>query len=299
MKLEGLYTAMVTPFLHEMVDENGLIELIHEQLAAQVEGLVFLGTTGEAPTLTEKESKRIVEIAIQEVQGATPIIVGTGTNCTMTTIEKTKLAEDLGADIALVISPYYNCPTQSGLLRHFEQLLDQTNLPILLYNHPKRTGVNLELPTLLELAKHEKILGLKEANSDPKHLNALFKSFKTFEGNFSLLCGCDERIYDWMTQGMKGSVSVISNACPLPIKNMISLLLQDKHGEAKNLFDQWSALIDFCSIETNPIPIKTLLNELGLPSGEPRLPLVPLSEYHRIQLKEAIKQSPLDLICKS
>lgn len=298
MKLEGLYTAMITPFTQGKLDEEGLVRLIHRQLEAKVDGLVFLGTTAESPTLTEKEAQRVLEIAVKEVKGATCLIVGTGTNCTQTTIDKTNKAMDLGADMALIISPYYNCPTQNGLLKHFEHILEKTNLPLILYNHPKRTGVHLELTTLIELSKHEKIRGLKETYGDKKHLDLLFQTFKE-HAYFTLLSGCDEEIYDWMSRGMRGVISVLSNAYPKALKALVQALLKKEAFQAKELFDRALPFIDFCRLETNPIPIKALLNGLGLPAGSPRLPLCDLSEDHYKILEEILETSSLEPVCKN
>ncbi len=280
----GLYTALITPFKRDgSLDEEGLLLLIQRQLQADVDGIVILGTTGEAPTLTDQEKKRVIQLA----RAAWPkksLVVGTGTYSTRETIRNTQEAKDLGADCALLVSPYYNKPTQEGLYLHFKAVANAVNIPILLYNIAYRTGVSQHLETILKLAEIENICGIKETSP---HLNAtshlIWESKKRRPG-FVVLSGDDELNFPIIALGGDGAVSVISNLFPEKVSEMINLALGNQISLAREIHYQLLALCRGASLETNPIPIKAALQSCGLPSGNPRLPLTPLAEMHRLEL---------------
>lgn len=296
----GLYTALITPFKKDFsLDEEGLIELIDEQLKAKVEGIVLLGTTSESPTLTLEESKRILEIATHHVQKCLKIIVGVGENGTQKTLDKLSWVQKYPIDAVMAVSPYYNKPTQEGLFYHFRALAEQSHLPIMLYNHPGRTGVHLHVNTLEKLLDYPLIMGLKETYLEKEHLKRLFSLKEQKRSDFSLLCGCDDFLFNWMQIGGNGSVCVTSNFCPQEMEYFISLCLEKKWDMAQKLFDQLKELIDFTSIESNPIPIKALLKVHHKPSGPLRLPMTSLHPQHANKLKEVLDTFNEEFACHS
>lgn len=297
--LKGTFTAMITPFKNGEVDYDGLVQNIHEQLSSGVEGLLFLGTTGESPTLTLDEQKKIVEIAAREVKNNALLLVGSGTNCTRTTIEKTKCFQKMGADIALIISPYYNKPSQEGLFRHFETLSKEVSLPLLAYNHLGRTGVQLKPETLLKIAKLPHLIGLKETSSDLSFLKELHALLKDQAPSFSLLSGCDENTLEMIKMGYHGVISVISNLCPVETKAIVDLALKEQYNEAQLRHDQLLPLMELACIETNPVPIKAALNFFSKPAGNCRLPLCELSKEHQEKLELFLHNWELKALCKN
>lgn len=275
MKLEGLFTALITPFKENgEVDTAGLKKNIAEQIRAGVDGLVLLGTTGEAPTLSFEEKKAIIQAAKEEINRRVPLIIGTGTNCTKTTIGWTVLAKETGCDAALVITPYYNKPTQSGIVRHFEAIAKETDLPLIAYNHPGRTGTFIEPSTLFKLASIPSVIGLKEASSDLKLVKRLIEKLPK---DFKLLSGCDTLTYPMMEYGASGVISVVSNIQPARMQQMVHLALEKKWEEARSIHHELLPLMELLELETNPIPVKAAMNLLKKPAGLPRLPLTELS----------------------
>lgn len=254
--MNGIWTALITPFdAKGELDCEGLKKNIQQQKAAGVAGIVALGTTGESPTLTDTEKKTIVQLCVQSGMN---VMVGTGTNCTRTTIAKTLEAAAMGAKSALVISPYYNRPTQEGLFLHLTTLANESPIPIILYDHPGRTGVSLTLELRRRLAEHPNIAAIKDATGSFKNMTDTLPFMDVYSGDDSLG-------HELKQAGGKGVISVISNLLP-------ELMVQFWNGSDS----AWQTLQPFIaasSLESNPIPLKTMMQLCGMPSGRCRLPL--------------------------
>lgn len=265
---QGIWTALITPFdQNDALDVDGLKKLIQRQKNSGVAGIVALGTTAESPTLTEVEKTKIVQLCLLS---GMDVIVGTGTNCTRTTLSKTKEAADKGAVAALVISPYYNRPTQEGLFLHFSKVADQSPIPIILYDHPGRTGVSLTIELRRRLAKHPNITAIKDASGSFTNMTETLPFMNVYSGDDSL--GWDLQKH----QG-HGVISVISNLLP-------DLMVQMWNGSEAALTILKPYFAASC-LESNPIPLKTMMRLLELPSGHCRLPLCdPQPEtYNRLE----------------
>lgn len=273
MKFEGAFTAMITPFIGDHLDEEGLVRNIKKQIEAGITGLVFLGTTGEDVTLAEEEQMRVMEIGIRETKGKALVIIGTGSNSTKKTIEKTKKAQAMGADAALVVTPYYNRPTQEGIFRHFESISKQTDLPLLPYNILSRTGTNIETSTLLRIAGLRNVVGVKEASGNIVQMGDVIKTIKKQYPAFSVLSGDDVLTLPLMALGGSGIISVASNLLPERVVALVNACLQDRFREARAIHEELLPLVKTLFIEVNPIPIKQAMQFCGFPSGNCRLPL--------------------------
>ena len=294
MTFRGLYTALITPFTQDgALDEAGFRILISRQITASVDGIVVLGSTGEAATLTSSEKERVIQIACEMCEGKMPVIVGTGSNCTRSTIEQTQLAEKLGAAGALVVTPYYNKPTQEGLYTHFSSVADATNLPIILYNIAGRTAVNLETATLLRLIEIPNIVSVKEASGQMDQIMDVIAKAKQIRPKFSVLSGDDALTLPILALGGDGLISVTSNVYPEQMMELIQTCLSGNFNEAKKLHEELLPTIRSLFIETNPIPLKALMEMEGMPAGPPRLPLTPLSEINRPHLKRLTAMSSI------
>ncbi len=271
---EGIFVPNITPFSNGQVDIGGLRRVVGYLIGRGVDGLVPNGTTGESATLSDMEKRRVLEIVIEEVNGRVPVIAGTGTNDTQHTIELTQQAEELGADAVLVVTPYYNRPTQQGLLEHFKKVASSTDLPVILYNIPSRTGRNIDTPTLVELSRVENIVGVKEASGDMNQVMDTIKSTK----NFSVLCGEDHLLFPMSCLGGNGAIAASGHILPERFKKMHSLVQEGKIDEARELHYFLLPMIRALFMETNPSPIKGAYELLGICSKETRLPLVPATE---------------------
>ena len=268
---KGTYTAVITPFTSaNKIDWDAFERIIEHQIASGITGLVFVGTTGESPTLTHDEHREILRWSVQVVNKRCQVIHGTGSNNTKETIELSAVAADAGADGQLVINPYYNKPTQEGLYRHFSAVAHATNLPIIIYNIKGRTANNLETDTLLRLLEHETIVGVKEASGDLAQIMDVVR--KTPE-DFCVLSGDDALTVPILACGGDGVISVVSNCVPGAFRRSIQSCL-DGHFEAGR--QQFYGLMDLMRItmmETNPIPIKIIMHKLGYCTDHLRLPL--------------------------
>ncbi len=290
MKLEGTFTALITPFAKNgEVDYGGLEKNIENQLKSGISGLVVLGTTAETPTLSTEERDNIVKIAVRKAKGKVPIVVGTGSNSTGSTIKNTIKAGENGADAALVVAPYYNKPTQKGLYDHFKTIADNVNIPIILYNVQSRTGVNIEPETILKLATHPKIIGIKDASGDFKKSATVITAVKRENIDFTVVSGDDVSALSLMGIGAKGIVSVVSNLAPKTVAKLTDLALEGKFEEAQALYSEIFPLLTVSFIETNPIPIKEAMNIVGLPAGGVRLPLSSLKVENREKLHQVVE----------
>ncbi len=281
----GTYPAIITPFKNYEIDFDGLKENIDFLIDNGVDGLVVVGTTGESPTLSHEEHKKVIEKAVEFVDGRVKVIAGAGSNNTAEAIELSTFAEDVGADAILSITPYYNKPTQKGLLKHFGMIAESVNLPIILYNVPSRTGVNLEPKTAKILdEEYSNIVAIKEANPNLSQVSEII-----LETNLTVLSGNDELTLPIMALGGKGVISVVANIVPKDIVEMVNSALNGNFEKARDIHYKLYPLMKALFIETNPIPVKTALNLLGRPAGELRPPLTDMSEEHKKLLIDVLK----------
>ncbi|SFN08586.1 4-hydroxy-tetrahydrodipicolinate synthase [Thermodesulforhabdus norvegica] len=285
---KGAFVAIVTPFKDGKVDEDALRKLIDYQIEQGTHGIVPCGTTGESATLSFEEHERVVEITVEHVNKRVPVLAGTGSNNTAEAIRLTRHAEKVGADGALMISPYYNKPTQEGLYRHFEKVAASVNIPIIVYNIPGRTAVNIEPETMERLSRIENIVGVKEASGSIKQVMEIIARCGE---NFDVLSGEDYITFPLLSLGGKGVISVVSNVAPRDMADMCNFALEGKWDEARSLHYKLLPLCNILFCETNPVPVKAALHMMGkIPSDEVRLPLAPLSENNRNKLQSVLKQ---------
>jgi 4-hydroxy-tetrahydrodipicolinate synthase len=249
--------------------------------------LVPLGTTGESPTIREEERKLIIKTVIDEANGKIPVIVGTGTNSTEEAIHLSKEAQDLGADGLLVVAPYYNKPTQEGLYLHFKAISESVNIPIIIYNIPGRTGVNIEVQTLVRLSQFDNIVAVKEASGNIAQVMDIIEALGS---RLVVLSGDDNLTLPIMALGGKGVISVISNILPKPLVEMVESALKGDFQRAKELHYRLLPLFKVAFIETNPIPIKTMMNLAGMKAGPCRLPLCNMQPHNLEKLKKILSQ---------
>lgn len=282
----GAITALVTPFKNGKVDANALRELIEFQITEGIAGLVPCGTTGESPTLTHDEHDLVIEITIDAAQKRVPVIAGTGSNSTAEALRLTKHAFDAGADGALIACPYYNKPTQEGLYRHFETIAQNVPIPIIPYNIPGRTGVNMSPELIARLSKISNIVGVKESSGSIKQMNDVLDLCGP---DFDVLSGDDGFTLPLMAMGGKGVISVTSNIAPADMAALANAVEAGDLSRARALHFQMSPLFDVLFIETNPIPVKAVLALMGKIEYEYRLPLCPMAESNYNKLKQVIK----------
>jgi 4-hydroxy-tetrahydrodipicolinate synthase len=281
----GAMVAIVTPFKNDQVDERALRELIEFQIANGTDGIVPCGTTGESATLTHEEHDRVIEITINAVKKRVPVIAGTGSNNTAEALRLTKHAYEAGADGALIVCPYYNRPTQEGLYQHFKTIAESVPIPIILYNIPGRTGVNLMPEMVAKLAKIKNIVGIKEASGSIKQMSDVINLC----GNeFSVLSGDDLFTLPLLAIGGTGIISVISNVAPADMAGLVDAFTAGDMIRAKALHHKMSALIDALFIEVNPIPVKAALALMGKIEYEYRLPLCKMAEANFEKLKKVM-----------
>ena len=283
---KGCGTAIVTPFTEDGVNFEEFGRLIEDQIKNHVDALIVCGTTGEASTMSLDEKKETIKFAIKTVNKRIPVIAGTGGNCTKSAIEMTKFAESVGADGALIVTPYYNKTTQEGLIVHYTAIAKETNLPIILYNVPSRTGVNILPKTCKELSKIENIVAIKEASGN---LSQVAEIANLVNGELNIYSGNDDQILPVLSVGGIGVISVLSNVMPEYTHNMVQDFF-DKNIES-SIDKQIKAisLIKALFSEVNPIPVKAALNMVGYNVGSPRLPLIEMSEQGKIALEKELK----------
>ena len=292
INIRGSIPALVTPFSRDLsVDEEGLRRNVEFQIENGSSGLVTVGTTGESPTVTPGEHKRITEIAADQANGRVPVIAGTGSNSTDEAIEYTKHAEDCGADASLQVSPYYNKPTQQGLFEHFTKIADEVDLPIIVYNIPGRCGVNIANETMLRLAEHKNIVGVKEATGNlPQAME--FISLKPKD--FVVLSGDDNMTFPLVALGGNGVISVASNLLPKEMADFVGQALEGNLAEARRKHFDLLPLFKGLFVETNPIPIKAAMSMKGLIKEVYRLPMCPMQRENREGLKSLLEE--MDII---
>lgn len=284
---KGAITAIVTPFKNGQFDETAYRELIELQVKAGIHGIVPCGTTGESPTLSHAEHKRVVETCIDQVKKRVVVIAGSGSNNTAEALELTKHAQQAGADAALMITPYYNKPTQEGLFQHYKTVASQTKIPIVVYNVPGRTSVNLLPETVARLAELPNIVGLKDATGDLK------QGCKTLElcgDKITVLSGDDFTTLPLMCVGGMGVISVVSNAAPADMAGMCNAFFAGDLAKARGLHYKMWPLMEAMFFETNPVPAKTALKLMGKITGEVRQPLCLMSATNNDKLRQVMEK---------
>ncbi|MFH1077472.1 MAG: 4-hydroxy-tetrahydrodipicolinate synthase [Pseudomonadota bacterium] len=283
--IKGAIVAIVTPFKNGKVDEEGLRRLIEFQIENGTDAIVPCGTTGESATLSHAEHKKVVEITVNAVKGRVPVIAGTGSNSTSETIELTKHAKSSGTDAALIITPYYNKPTQDGLYWHFKAVSDACAFPIILYNVPGRTAVNMLPQTVARLADLEDVIGIKEATGS---LQQAADIIKLCGDKLTILSGDDFTALPLLAIGGKGVISVTANVAPKDMSGMIDAFESGDLEKAKEFHYKMWPLMNAMFYETNPIPAKTALGLMGKIDGELRLPLYSMSQANLEKLKKTL-----------
>lgn len=285
-KFRGAFVAIVTPFIDGKLDEQGLKDLIEFQIAGGTHGIVPCGTTGESATMSHEEHRRVVELTVKTVAGRVPVLAGTGSNSTSESIELTRAAKDAGADGALMITPYYNKPSQEGLYQHFKAVAEAVDIPIILYNVPSRTAVNMLPETVARCAQIANIVGVKEATAD---LNQISQVIRLCPKDFAVMSGDDFTSMPTVMIGGTGVISVTSNVAPKDMSAMMDAALSGDIAKAKELHYKLLPLMQAMFIDTNPVPAKMALTMMGkIKSGLPRLPLYKMNEATEEKLKKII-----------
>ncbi len=285
---QGSMVAIVTPFKDGEIDFDTLGKLIDFQVKNGTDVIVPCGTTGESPTLTHQEHDRVVQYVVEKVAGRAKVIAGAGSNSTAEALQLTRHAEEVGADGALVITPYYNKPTQRGLLEHFRRIAEETAIPLVLYNVPGRTGVKLNPETIAELAVIENIVAVKEACGSVDQVNQILNLC-----DITVLSGDDMLTLPMMSVGARGVISVAANIVPREVNLLVHAALNGNWEEARERHFQLYSLFQMMFLETNPIPVKTSLAMMGKVREEFRLPLCGLSPGHRVELEELLQRYEL------
>lgn len=287
MIFKGASTALVTPFNADFsVNKEKFIELIERQIAGGTQALVINGTTGEASTMTKEEKLDCLKLAIEVVARRVPVIAGTGSNNTTEALIATMAAEAAGADAAMLVTPYYNKTSQAGLIAHFTYVADRTDLPILLYAVPGRTSQPMTAETVIELAKHPRIVGLKDATGDAAYTMEILR--QVHDPDFSIYSGNDDVVVPYMAAGASGVISTVGNLLPSPMQSMCAAAERGDWALARKIQYELLPTIQGVFAEPNPIGTKAGLNLLGLEVGSPRLPLVEMGESTRQKLAEAL-----------
>ena len=297
MKFEGTTVAMVTPYTkNDGIDEEGIRENINYLIENGVNGILAAGTTGESATISHDEHRKLVDILIDEVNGRVTTIAGAGSNSSKEALGLVKHAEDIGADAALVITPYYNKPQPHGLYEHYKLLTESSNIPIIIYNVPSRTGTDIDVDTIGKVAQLDNIVAIKEANPDLDKISKIIKKIDEIgkADEFKVLSGNDDLTLPMMAMGAKGVISVVANVDPARMSQLVNYALKGDFEAASKVHYDIYDLMKVLFIETNPVPAKTALNMMGRPSGHVRMPLAPLKDESKAKLKEVLEN--LDLI---
>lgn len=285
----GSFTALLTPFRNGKLDEKAFQKFVEWQIREGVHGLVPVGTTGESPTLSHEEHKRVVELCIEAAADRVPVIAGTGSNSTEEAIDFTRHAQEAGADAALVVTPYYNKPTQEGLYAHFKAIHDATDIPIILYNIPGRSVIDLKVETMARLAKLKRIVGVKDATADLARPMMMRQALGKAAKDFAQLSGEDATAVAFNAQGGVGCISVTSNVAPKLCAQMQEACLAGDYARALDIHDRLMPLHQALFMETSPAPVKYAASLLGLCQPDVRLPLVSISDATKKALENALK----------
>ncbi|MHC1585200.1 MAG: 4-hydroxy-tetrahydrodipicolinate synthase [Candidatus Syntropharchaeia archaeon] len=287
--LEGVFTAIITPFTgNDEIDEEGLKKNIEYTIEGGVDGIVPCGSTGESATLSIEEHKRVIEICVEA--SSVPVIAGTGSNNTKEALELTIHAADVGADGAMLITPYYNKPNKKGLISHFKKVAESVDIPIVLYNIPSRTGLNIPPEIIAQLAEVDNIVGVKEASGNLNQVSKIIELTKDM--NFEVTSGDDSLTLPIMALGGVGVISVSANIVPKKMKELVDAVEKDIR-EARRIHYELSPLFDALFLETNPIPVKKAAELCGLAAGHVRSPLGPMSQENEEKLKKVLVEMEL------
>jgi len=296
MKLKGTIVAMVTPFNSEdEVDQAGMRENINYLIDRGVEGVLAAGTTGESATITHVEQRKMMDILVDEVAGKVKAVAGAGSNSSKESLSLVKYAENAGADAALVITPYYNKPQQHGLYKHYKMLTETTDIPIIVYNVPSRTGTDIDVETIAKVSQLDNIIGIKEANPDLDKVSQIQKKLEELgnQDDFSIISGNDNLTLPMISMGGTGVISVVANVDPQRMSQMVRFALDGDYINALKLHNELYELMKVLFIESNPVPAKESLNMMGRPAGHVRMPLAPLKEENKEQLKKVLQDLKL------
>lgn len=285
---KGTFTALVTPFKNNRVDYEKLEELIEIQIKNKISGISPCGCTGEAATLTHDEQKEVIDFTVSKVRGRVQVVAGTGSNSTAETIELTKYAKITGADGALIITPYYNKPTPDGQIAHYTEIANAAKLPIMLYNVPGRTGLDMQPDTVAKLSKNKYIVAIKEACGRADRVGEILSRC-----DITVLSGDDGLTLPMIALGAQGAVSVVSNIAPRKTSDMVAAALAGKFDKARKLHYELLPVINALFIETNPIPVKAALNMMGKLNGETRMPLCNMRRENIGKLRAVLKKAKM------
>ena len=286
----GAAVAIITPFTEDGINFEELKRLIDFNIENGTDAIVIAGTTGEASTMSDEEHKETIRFTVEYVNKRIPVIAGTGSNDTLYAVELSQYAESVGVDGLLLVTPYYNKTTQSGLIKHYNYIADRVNIPIILYNVPSRTGVNILPKTAYELSKHKNIVAIKEASGN---LSQIAETISLCGDNLTVYSGNDDQIVPILSLGGKGVISVLSNVVPRDAHNICSLYFEGKVKESNELQLKYLSLINALFIEVNPIPVKTALRLMGFNAGPLRMPLFDMEEANLEVLKNELKAHKL------
>ena len=289
INLKGMGVALITPFKEdESVDYEALGKLVDYQLQNGTDYLVVLGTTAETPTLTEEEKKNIIDLVVTKVNGRIPIVLGVGGNCTRAIVEKLKNDNFDGIDAILSVVPYYNKPSQEGIYQHYKAIAEATTLPIVLYNVPGRTGVNMTAETTLRIAREFKnVIAIKEASGNITQMDDIIKNKPK---DFSVISGDDGITFPLITLGAVGVISVIGNAFPREFSRMVRLALAGDYDNARTIHHSFTELFNLLFVDGNPAGAKSMLNAMGFIENKLRLPLVPTRITTFEKIREVLRQ---------
>lgn len=290
---KGTCTAAITPFTDDGIDFNALGRQIEYQIANGIEALCILGTTGEAPTITDSEYEAIAKFSYEKIDGRVKFILGSGSNCTKKAIEKSQLAQKIGADGLLVVTPYYNKCTQKGLVKYYNDICDNVDIPVLCYNVPARTGVNILPRTMQEIAEHKNIGGIKEACGN---MEQICETARLIRGKTALYSGDDNLNLAMLSIGSLGLISVASNIAPKEVGDVAKLYFAGKNEEAQKLQERLLPLIDAMFTEVNPIPVKKAAQLIGIGNGLVRAPLTELEPEHEKDLRKILTEFGFNIL---
>ena len=286
----GAGVAIITPFTEDGINFDELGRIIEDQIAGGTDAIVITGTTGESATMTDAEHKSAIKYAVEKVAGRIPVVAGTGSNETDYAIQLSKYAEEVGADALLVVTPYYNKCTQKGLVQHYTAIADAVNIPIIMYNVPSRTGVNIQVPTYKKLSEHPRIVAVKEASGD---LSQIAKIRHACGDELAVYSGNDDQIIPILSLGGQGVISVLSNVAPKETHNICQLYFDGKVQEAAKLQIEFIDLIGALFCEVNPIPVKVAMRMKGYNAGILRLPLSEMEPEHEALLRKTLEAHKL------
>lgn len=285
----GAGTALITPFTEDGVNFDSLGKIIDFQIENNVDALIICGTTGEAATMPDKEHLSVIDYAVKKVAGRIPVIAGTGSNDTAHCVELSTESQCLGADGLLIATPYYNKCTQKGLMMHFDKVMEKTNLPIILYNIPGRTGMQFKIETIKELATDDRIVGVKEASGSLEYMTDLMHTCPELD----VYSGNDDMVLPLLSLGGKGVISVLSNIAPQETHDLCQKFFDGDVAGSRKLQMDYLDLIHALFCEVNPIPVKTAMNLMGFEAGKLRLPLCEMDEANLARLTAAMKERSL------